>query len=311
MKDGYAKTPLHSYATKGNFPLLQKHLKSNSTPLGVQDSHGITPLIAAIKTGHVEEAKLLLGYGAEVDHKDFKGRTALSYAAENGDMKAIAALLNNHAEINRADILGKTPLMYASGYHITKPKIYKDAVKLLIEKGASTIAQDMNGMTALVYAAANSHFDILKILLERPVEEKKYGLEAIIDKLCCCFSGSTTQKDLALISAVMQDNTEIIYRLLFSGAKVNKIGKTLHGTPVKSALERSKNILNEDIQVALSAWKKGKYDIAYKLLIPSKDLEAEVVGAPKVMPDVSKEYLNPLMGEVKAGASGEVASEVI
>jgi hypothetical protein len=73
-----------------------------------------TPLIGAIRQGHIEEAFLLMAAGADDPNaKDARGGTALIAAAEIGNTKLVEALLDIGAEVNAADNTGNTALMIA------------------------------------------------------------------------------------------------------------------------------------------------------------------------------------------------------
>ncbi len=71
---------------------------------------GKTPLHCAIYNKHLEEARLLLQFGAKINAVDAEGGTPLHLAAQMEDVEAIKFLLSKGAAVNALDAQGKTPL---------------------------------------------------------------------------------------------------------------------------------------------------------------------------------------------------------
>ena len=108
----------------------------------------------------------LLDSGAEVNATDDAfggpGRTAVSYAAENGHKQTIEILHEAGAKLGRKDKDRKSTLHYAAShghYDIVRMLILCDE-KLLLE----TDADDVDKCTPLVYAIANKHKAVARLI---------------------------------------------------------------------------------------------------------------------------------------------------
>ena len=87
---------------------------------------------------------------------------ALINAARTGNFKAVQALLTNDADINLQDVEGMTALMFAALNGM------HDVVKLLVDKGADVnLRSNKHRETSLMYAAGKGHLDIVKMLLDK------------------------------------------------------------------------------------------------------------------------------------------------
>src|SRR3954467_15945787 len=122
---------------------------------------GTTPLQWAAQADDVEMVRLLLASGARVRASNRYGVTPLSLAALNGSATTIEVLLAAGADANTVVSRGQTVLMTAarSGHAA--------AVRALLEHGARVDAEeDLAGETALAWAAAENHADIVALLLK-------------------------------------------------------------------------------------------------------------------------------------------------
>ncbi|EAY09395.1 ankyrin repeat protein, putative [Trichomonas vaginalis G3] len=101
---------LHS-TSKYNCIEESKLLISYGININAKDNQGKTPLIVASKSNHEEMVALLVSYGADVNEKDNTGQTALHYAAAIDNDKAIDILLSHDADINAEDNNGEKPAL--------------------------------------------------------------------------------------------------------------------------------------------------------------------------------------------------------
>ena len=76
----------------------------------------MTPLNYAARDGRVEEARLLLAAGADVELGDANGIRPLLMALLNDQLEVARLLLARGADVNADDFWGRTPLYAAVEY---------------------------------------------------------------------------------------------------------------------------------------------------------------------------------------------------
>jgi ankyrin repeat protein len=117
------------------------------------------PLHHAVSSGHVEAVAELLRLGAPIDATDSWGRTVLGIAASCGHVEIIRELLAKGAAINAQDSRRRTALMRAA--EDGKPQ----AVKELMIRGADHGMTEGSGYTARILAAQGGHLLVVRELL--------------------------------------------------------------------------------------------------------------------------------------------------
>jgi hypothetical protein len=116
-----------------------------------RDRDGMPALAIAVSNQWLEGVEVLLSHKADVrivtdaPHKSLKGTPALTFAAANGSRPVLSTLLRAGAPVDGPDDGGVTPLMSAS--FMGHPEI----VEMLLANGAQTELQDDNGYTALMF----------------------------------------------------------------------------------------------------------------------------------------------------------------
>jgi hypothetical protein len=93
--------------------------------------------------------------------QDFGGNTPLFYAVGQDRYDAVKLLLDFGASIDKPDAGRRTPLQWAAWHG------YDKLAKLLLDKGADIRHRDENGDTALHLAARQQHIDVTKTLVAR------------------------------------------------------------------------------------------------------------------------------------------------
>ncbi len=108
---------------------------------------------AARYPSSVEQMKMLIAAGADVNAKDEYGRTALHYALYERQtaMQKIKMLIDAGADVNAEDKEGETPLMHATA----------EQMKVLIAAGANVNAKDKEEKTALMWAKTAKQMQVL------------------------------------------------------------------------------------------------------------------------------------------------------
>lgn len=189
----------------------------------------------AARAGDRETVNKLIAAGTAIDAPEPDGTTALHWAVYHDDLAMTGRLLDAGANVNAANRNGATPLTLAcanSGAALVDrllkagadPSIAPSgappllacaqggavsAVQMLIARGADVNAKDSwRGQTALMWAAAENHADLITVLLA--------GGAAVDARSIGTFT--------ALMFAVRQDAREAARLLIAAGADVNLTG---------------------------------------------------------------------------------------
>ena len=163
-----ANTAILDAAEDGDLKTAEALLEKNPALVFTKDNHGWTPLLLAVKNGHIDLAQLLLTNKADVNAKDKEGEIPLHWAIMSVNPKdLVKLLLATGADFNAKDREGKTPLHLAVLYWWQDPNI----AELLLDKGADVNARDNNGQTPLRLATAGGDKDVAKLLRDHGGQE--------------------------------------------------------------------------------------------------------------------------------------------
>ena len=189
----------------------------------------------AARAGDREAVTRLIASGTEVDSPEPDGTTALHWAVYHDDLAMAGRLLDAGANVNATNRNGATPLSLActNGGAAVIERLLKagadpgvapsgapplvtcaqagsvPAVQMLIARGADVNAKDSwRGQTALMWAAAENHAGLIKVLL---------AAGAAVD-------ARSTGNFTALMFAVRQDAREAARLLIEVGADVSLAG---------------------------------------------------------------------------------------
>lgn len=151
---------------QGSDALASFLLKTYSDDMNVVDPNGCTPLIWAAANGHTLTAQILLEHAANPDLADIYGRTALSWAASGGHLSTVQLLLSGlyNASPKIVDNLGQSPFIWACAQG------HAEIVSEMLNKNleiSPVNPKDIHGNSPLAIAAANSHKEVIEILLGR------------------------------------------------------------------------------------------------------------------------------------------------
>jgi len=119
---------------------------------------GTTALAWAVHLGERRMAEALLDSGANANTTDEYGETPVTLAAANGDAALLERLVTSGANARAARWNGETAVMIAGSL---------DAVRRLVRYGAEVnVAEPRGAQTALMWAAAEGHDDVVTGLIE-------------------------------------------------------------------------------------------------------------------------------------------------
>ncbi|MEQ1582306.1 MAG: ankyrin repeat domain-containing protein, partial [Steroidobacteraceae bacterium] len=128
-------TALHWAAFNRDADLVDRLLRAGADANAAND-YGSTPLAVAAVDADPVILSLLLKAGANVESANAEGETALMVVARTGNVEAARLLLRRHANVNAAEQWGgQTALMWATAQQ------HPDMVELLIKSGAKVNAR--------------------------------------------------------------------------------------------------------------------------------------------------------------------------
>lgn len=143
---------------EGSMKVFWLLLNTPNTDLEAKARNGDTALMIAAFKNNKPAVEALLAKNVQVNRP---GWTALHYAAAAGANEIVQLLLEKSAYIDAESPNKTTPIMMAAWEgHIW-------TVKLLLDEGADATLKNERGMTAIDFAEAGGHTDIVKGLTYR------------------------------------------------------------------------------------------------------------------------------------------------
>jgi ankyrin repeat protein len=155
--------PLELYvaARRGDVGLLHELIGRGANVNG-KIGDGKTALIGAALSGSTAMVTELIVLHADVDVADKYGKTALHAAAENGFSEIIALLLTAGA---KSSVHARTFNDLATPFLKASRNGHLEAVSLLITAGSHVDVYDVDGRSALTYAAEDGKMPIVRLLI--------------------------------------------------------------------------------------------------------------------------------------------------
>jgi ankyrin repeat protein len=140
-------TALHWATHWDDLDFVDLLLKAGANPNAVNDL-GVPPLSLACTNGSTRVVARLLAGGANPEGALRTGESALMNASRGGSLELVQLLLTHHANVNVVErVRGQTALMWAAAAS------HPDIVELLIRSGADVHARSTRGFTPLLFAA--------------------------------------------------------------------------------------------------------------------------------------------------------------
>jgi len=184
----------------------------------VRSADGATALHWAVHWDDLEIAATLLKLGANPDTANEYGLTPLHLACTNRNSQMVEKLLGAGADANSASWTGESVLMTCSGSGTTR------GVAALLESGADVNASEHNrGQTALMWASASKHSDIVKLLLDHGVDITVRTQP--MEKCITCLDPSTSGGFTALLFAARSGDLESARYLVRAEVDTNESTK--------------------------------------------------------------------------------------
>jgi ankyrin repeat protein len=201
-KTRHGVTPVSLSALNGSGGAIARLLAAGADPNSTMN--GETALMTAARAGRVEALRALLAAGADVSTRvGSTGQTPLMWAASRNNAEAVRLLLEAGVELNaRTARTAPTPRPNAAAtaaqalvtnfeggrsmFNSPPPTGFTaflfgvrsgsiDAVKALLDAGANVNDTLSDGSSALVVAAANAHWELASLLLDRGADPNLAG----------------------------------------------------------------------------------------------------------------------------------------
>jgi ankyrin repeat protein len=186
-KNQFGATPMCEAAITGNVKVIEALLKAGADPES-PNGDGQTALMVLARTSNVDAAKALLKHKANVNAvEQWRGQTALMWAAAQSQPEMVKLLIKHGAKVDARSLVnnwqrqvtaepraqarpagGLTALLYASRQGCL------ECVEALLDAKAEVDLTDPEGVTPLIVAVNNFHFDVAALLLKKGANPNKW-----------------------------------------------------------------------------------------------------------------------------------------
>lgn len=151
-------------ASKQDLAGVEKLLADGADANGRNET-GDTALMFAAANGSLPVVRALLAAGADVNAKNTEGWQPLMGAAGKSHVEVMRALLDAGANVNARANNGAAPLYFVLA--APEPRYMAAAATLLAAGADPNIADNEEGLTALIIAAEDGRDDLVRLLLEK------------------------------------------------------------------------------------------------------------------------------------------------
>ncbi len=215
-KDFYGKTALIWAAAGDNLEIIN-YLIQNGANVNAKDDLGFSPLMFAAEKGNLEVFKYLHQNGGDINAKTIDYHfTPLMFAVREGHKNIVEYLLNNRVPLNETE--KTTAESYKTALIIAAENDYWDIVKLLISAGADLKAFDAQNRTVTTFAGLSRRDDIVEFIIN-------YTQNAYLKEF-------DLNQDPDIVKAVRENSIDSVKKILKnSPQEINRVG-TLGKTPI-------------------------------------------------------------------------------
>lgn len=186
-KNQFGATPMSEAAFNANTAIIDSLLKAGADP-DSPSADGQTALMLIARSSNVAAAKLLLEHGAHVNAKESqKDQTALMWASAERQGPMVRELVAHGADVNARTMLNDVPSQVSPepraqyrSYGGLTAMLYAtregclECVQAMVEGKADLNLADPEGVTPLITAVWNAHWDVASYLIKAGANVNKW-----------------------------------------------------------------------------------------------------------------------------------------
>uniref|UniRef100_A0A8C1UV52 Euchromatic histone-lysine N-methyltransferase 1a n=1 Tax=Cyprinus carpio TaxID=7962 RepID=A0A8C1UV52_CYPCA len=177
-KDMRGSTCLHLAARGGHTGVLQYLVSMPSIDINCKDDGGWAPLTWATENKNLEQVKMLISVGADVQIRDKEENVCLHWAAFSGCDEITQLLLDKRSDLHAVNIHGDSPL------HIAVRQNQLDCVMLFLSRGADVNLKNKDGETPLDCCSITSKMWTI-LNTNKKLTDARRGRDSLRERLLC------------------------------------------------------------------------------------------------------------------------------
>ena len=221
--------PLHAACSKGNLELVKLLMEHGAKLQGPTDDC-TSELVEASESGSLQLVEYLVSKGVLINCNDY---FALISACEHSSVEMVELLLNHGADVNAIAWTGDSGLIVACERNDMA------VIRVLVERGADMTMYNKKGKCPFIAAYDHGNMEAIDLFLERGIDLNCIGIHWE-------HNGELENIFVSpLMCASLQDDLDLIKRLLAHGADVNMMmqyrrsGRYLTHSPLLFALMKT------------------------------------------------------------------------
>jgi ankyrin repeat protein len=284
-RNRYGVSPLYVAAVNGSAPMLEQLVAAGASANEI-GSEGETVLMTVARTGRSDAARVLIDAGAIIDAREtWHGQTALMWAAAEGHAGMLHTLINAGADVNALSNLEEwerqrtaeprdkwlppgamSALLFAAREGCT------DCVSILASAGADVSQTTPDGISGLVSAVINGHYDTAAALIDHGIDPNLLDYTGRGALYAAADFNTMPSSNRPAPSVIENEHTalDIINMLLERGADPNR--QLARGAPYRAKLDRGNDtVLAKGTTPLLRAAKAGDLPALQALIAHGAD----------------------------------------